>query len=35
VPHERVVLEAVRAGVVPAFFTVGFETPSTTAGSGT
>jgi 8-oxo-dGTP pyrophosphatase MutT (NUDIX family) len=34
VPHELVVLEAVRAGVVPAFFTVGFDGPARPGDAG-
>jgi 8-oxo-dGTP diphosphatase len=34
VPHERVVLEALRATVVPAFFAIGFDEPARAAGVG-
>jgi 8-oxo-dGTP diphosphatase len=33
VPHELMVVEALRAGVVPAFFTVGFDMAPTTQGA--
>ena len=34
VPHEVVVLEALRAGVMPAFFAVGFDEPAPVADPG-
>jgi 8-oxo-dGTP diphosphatase len=34
VPHELVVLQALRAGVVPAFFTIGFDDSAKPAGAG-
>lgn len=34
VPHELVVLQAVHAGAVPAFFAIGFDEPTAPSGAG-